>query len=639
MSRTAASCPNCGAAITFAWSGSIQAVCTHCRSIVVRRDRHGSDLERVGQVSDPPPDTSPIQLGTKGRFDERPFEVIGRVAYEYEGGAWSEWHLLFDDGSTGWLSDAQLQYAVYREVSPPPTVPLPDKIRRAAGLIINDRPFEVTTVTQARYRGTEGELPFTTWDRELSTFADLRGEGTSVATVDYSDDVPLVFAGRGVSFDELSLRNLREIDRGRSVAVGALTCRSCGAPLVIKAPGQSLSVVCDHCGSIADATTPEVPILQEVTRRLKITPLIALGSSGEWRGARYEVIGFQRREITVEGVTYGWHEYVLFNPHQGFRYLSEYDGHWNDIVVLNETPGGAGLGQDTTRELRGRSYRHFQSAEARTAFVLGEFPWVVKVGEQVQVHDYVAPPFLLSAEGTAADSTWSHGTYVSGEALWNAFGVEGAPPRAKGVFANQPSPVTSSWTYWGMFAGLAALLLLVAFARLVISGSTVFTGSFNLVPATAGEAFVTDVFELTGRTSSVDVDVDARLANNWMHVGLALINEETGIALDFDRGLEYYFGVESGESWSEGSPNASIRVPSVPPGRYYLRVEPSGDPASRTPIDYTIRVRRDTPALEFYGIALALLAVPPFVVTWRRSAFERERWSQSDYGGGDEEDD
>ena len=113
MSRTAADCPNCGGPLSFVWSGSVQTVCAHCRSIVVR---HDVDLERVGTVSDPPPDTSPIQLNTTGRFEGRAFTVIGRIAYQYESGAWSEWHLLFEGGSSGWLSDAQLRYAVYERV-------------------------------------------------------------------------------------------------------------------------------------------------------------------------------------------------------------------------------------------------------------------------------------------------------------------------------------------------------------------------------------------------------------------------------------------------------------------------------------------------------------------------------------------
>jgi hypothetical protein len=121
-------------------------------------------------------------------------------------------------------------------------------------------------------------------------------------------------------------------------------------------------------------------------------------------------------------------------------------------------------------------------------------------------------------------------------------------------------------------------------------------------------------------------------------VNLALINEETSVALDFNRELEYYFGVEDGESWSSGSTRGRVIVPTVPPGRYYLRVEPEGDPASRAWVSYGLHVRRDAPVIWLYAGALVLLALPPLVVSWRRHVFEHQRWAESDYGG-DEEDD
>jgi hypothetical protein len=636
MNRVAAACPNCAAPLSFAWSGSVQTVCTHCQSIVVR---HDVDLQRVGTASDPPPDTSPIQLGTRGRFDGRAFEVIGRIAYEYDGGAWSEWHLLFDGGRTGWLSDAQLRYAVYERVTDAGRLPLAGDAAIGAPVTVAGQQFEVETITDARYRGTEGELPFESWDRETSRFADLWGVGAHVGTIDYSDDPPVLYAGRRVPFEELGLRNLRDVDRARAVPVGALKCQSCGAPLVLRAAGHSQSVVCGHCGSIADAKDPNVGILQEATKGPKRAPKIPLGASGDWHGARYEVVGFQYRVITVEGVDYGWDEYVLFNPHHGFRYLSEYDGHWNDIAVLDEAPAGVGRGLHGDPQLGDRTFRHFQSATARTAFVLGEFPWVVKVGERVLVHDYVAPPFLLSSEGTVKDSTWSMGTYTRGEALWRAFEVKGSPPQPVGVFANQPSPVSGSWSYWGIFALFAVLIVVAALVRMATLNIPVFSGDFRFDPGAPESALVTDPFELTGRTSSVDVSIGSDLSNNWLHFALALINEETGEALDFERGLEYYFGVEDGESWSSGSTRGGVRVPSVPAGRYYLRVEPEGDPASRVPVQYNIRVRRDPPAWGFYGIALGLLLVPPLLVTWRHASFERQRWSQSDHAPSDDEDD
>jgi hypothetical protein len=146
MSPPAAACPNCSGPLTFAWSGSVQTVCPHCRSIIVR---HDLDLTRVGEVSEPPPDTSPIQVGTTGRFDDRPFTVIGRIAYEYDEGTWSEWHLLFDDRRTAWLSDAQLRYAVYERVTDPVDVPAAADLRVGTPIRWRGHALEVATITDA----------------------------------------------------------------------------------------------------------------------------------------------------------------------------------------------------------------------------------------------------------------------------------------------------------------------------------------------------------------------------------------------------------------------------------------------------------------------------------------------------------
>src|SRR5207249_11624362 len=62
-------------------------------------------LFRSGQVADLPPDPSPIQLLTEGVYKGKGFQVVGRILYEYEQGGWNEWHIVFSDGASGWLSD------------------------------------------------------------------------------------------------------------------------------------------------------------------------------------------------------------------------------------------------------------------------------------------------------------------------------------------------------------------------------------------------------------------------------------------------------------------------------------------------------------------------------------------------------
>ena len=114
----------------------------------------------MGEVSDLPADSSPIQIGTEGRWEEKPFTVAGRIVYEHEDGGWNEWHLVFNDGSSGWLSDAQAEYAVSRLRTPPR--PLPDQQALAVGHRYEwqGSPLQVSTLTRAHYRGVEGELPF-----------------------------------------------------------------------------------------------------------------------------------------------------------------------------------------------------------------------------------------------------------------------------------------------------------------------------------------------------------------------------------------------------------------------------------------------------------------------------------------------
>ncbi len=206
MTQPTANCPNCGAPITFRWSSSVQTTCEYCKSILVRTD---VDLKKVGQVADLPPESSPIQIGTEGVYRGKAFVAIGRIVYEYELGTWNEWHITMNDGASQWLSDAQDDYAVTFEAKGRPT---PAQVQVGQTYRWDGVEYEVTTITKARYRGVQGELPFEYWDKDECTFADLRSETGDFATLDYSDETPVLYLGRAVEFDELKLKNLRSFE-------------------------------------------------------------------------------------------------------------------------------------------------------------------------------------------------------------------------------------------------------------------------------------------------------------------------------------------------------------------------------------------------------------------------------------------
>ena len=418
----------------------------------------------------------------------------------------------------------------------------------------------------------------------------------------------------------------------------ALNCPACGASLTLRSFGQAETVVCGSCHSILDAKDPNLAILQKFEQATRdVKPLIPLGTRGKLRGTDYEVIGFERRKTTVDEITFYWHEYLLFNPYKGFRYLSEYNGHWNDISICKQLPvveGAFSAGPGSGANYLGEEYKHFQTCAASTDFVLGEFPWQVRVGESASVTDYVHPPRVLSSEELNKEVTWSIGEYMYGREIWEAFRLPDSPPEAEGVYENQPSPVGIDLkNLWLTFAGFAVFLVALMVGFDVISKKDpVLHETYQLNRAdTRGEvSFVTDVFELTGRTSNVEVKTYSPVNNHWIYVNYALINHDTGEAWDFGREVSYYQGYDSDGSWSEGKQNDEVVIPSVPAGHYYFRIEPEADP-TLPGIPYTVDVRRDVPVAGIYGIAFIILLVPPLIISLRSYSFERTRWEESDH--------
>jgi hypothetical protein len=424
----------------------------------------------------------------------------------------------------------------------------------------------------------------------------------------------------------------------------ALFCPNCSGPVQLRGFGHSLTVVCSQCLSVLDASDPLLKVLQQIQEAQRETPKIPLGTRGKMAGADWETIGFQTRTVSDSDGTFSWDEYLLFNPYKGFRYLTEYEGHWNYVTPLEALPTRKAISGRPAVVFGGQTFKHFSGAEAATTFVLGEFPWRVKVGEKVVADDYVNPPSLLSSETTQDEITWSRGEYTPGADIWKAFGLPGSAPPARGTYLNQPSPYAGKsggmWANFGWF--LVMLIALAVFFAIFSQNRQVFNGSYHFSTADKGEpSFVTPVFDLKGRTAGLELEVHANVINNWAYFNFALINEDSGEAFDFGREVSYYTGTDSDGSWSEGGQTSTAFIPAVPPGRYYLRVEPEMDAgaapfrAARTgPVNqvyYSITLRHDVPNYTWFWIAALLLLIPPILYSVRSRSYEAKRWMDSDY--------
>jgi hypothetical protein len=260
---------------------------------------------------------------------------------------------------------------------------------------------------------------------------------------------------------------------------------------------------------------------------------------------------------------------------------------------------------------------------------LGEFPWEVHVGDTAEVRDYIAPPRMMSSEATQEEIIWSLGSYTPPEEIAQAFKLPHQPP-PEGVFADQPNPYAAgAHGIWGHFGLFAIALIVLAFASLAMSGrKEILSEDYSFHKGKGEPSFVTEPFELPGRTSTVELKVDTDVSNNWAYFNFALINEATGQAYDFGREISFYRDSEG----TEGSSSDSTIIPSVPPGRYYLRVEPE-TPDSAYDLHYHLTLRRDVPVFSFFLIAFVALLIPPIAMHWRATSFEGRRWMESDYGG------
>ncbi len=628
MSGYQASCPSCGASLVFTLGSSLLRVCEHCGVAVARK---GASLESYGRVAELIPTPSVLALGVEGHYEGAPpFRLVGRLQLDHGSGTWDEWLMAFREGSSAWLSEAQGKLHYMGTV---PLPPLPDFEDVRVGQTLDLGPPGVFVVTEAREAGfvtAQGELPFDVAPGSRLRYADLSGPGGQFATIDYGtgSSAEALYVGREVRLAELGMKGLPGEDERRKKARGqALSCPQCGGPLEIRAPDQTQRIACPYCGSLLDAASFAV---LEALASPPVTPLIPLGSKGRLEGKEWTVIGFLERSVTVEDIRYPWHEYLLYEPRHGFRWLVEAKGHWSFVE-----PARAGdvrsVGEN--KEYLGVTFKHFQGGTARVDHVLGEFYWAVARGDAVETNDYVSPPHMLSSEGDASELNWSFGTYKEPEEVWQAYNLPGSPPERQGVGPHQPSPWPDAGAVYAramLFLGVAAILFL---GFTIFGGRTVHTQSVAIphdaVSGAPESAFFTEPFDI-GSGGNVEVRVKAPVSNSWLYLDGALIHEETGGVDDFDLEVSYYTGYDSDGSWSEGGTEARRYLASVPAGRYVLRLAPQWEAGHGAP-RYDLTVRNRVP--RFYQALLAALALVawPLLLAWRRFRFEMERWSESDH--------
>lgn len=647
-----ANCPSCGAAIEFAVGSSIVVVCDYCRSVVARTDRALEDLGKIAALVDT---GSPLQRNLPGKYRGVGFRLTGRTQMRHAmGGVWDEWYAAFDDGRWGWIAEAQGRYYVTFKTSATDVPPL--SIIEVGGMY---RDMVIDEIGNATLISGEGEIPWRVEPGSSYDYADLSGAGERFATIDYSEEAPLLFSGELTTLAALGINTALETPRrGARISTEALKCSNCGGPLNLVAPDATERIICPNCGGVHDVGDGALRYLS-VLKKKGPQPRIPLGTHGTLDGDEWIVAGFMSRSVTFDQ-KYFWTEYLLFDPKtKSFAWLVDSDQHWSlaRSIPSAEVSDAVRNAAPTSITYKGTKYKIFQDAKATVEHVVGEFYWRVEVGETSRAVDYIAPPEGITKEISGGKSSrevnYTHAHYLPVAEVEKAFNVKSLPrPRKVGMI--QPYVGSAIGKTWATFiCVLFGLALLFAVTR---SRNEVLRESLDLVgetswgePATTTNAaqpsrvFFTKPFNLTGK--NLRVEAYSPVNNSWVYLAGDIANEKTGMIESFDLPVEFYEGDDGGEHWSEGSRTKSVFLSAMPAGSYAMRLEaqwPAG-----TPPTVMVRVTEGVFRWSHFFLALLLVTIPAVILGFRRFTFEASRWNESmftqigtlrDASGGDDDD-
>lgn len=637
-------CPSCGGPVGFEVGSSMVAVCPYCRSAVARGDRSVEDLGKVAALVD---SGAVLRVGLTGKYDGVSYRLTGRTQLAHPaGGVWDEWYAAFGDGRWGWLSEAQGRYYMLFERPPAAGRPGYDVLEPGVETTLADvdGALVVAEVGTATANGAEGELPFRLRPGEMYRYADLSGADGLFATL--SGEPPSLYLGRQVTLDDLGVPATlrRETFELREVAAKKVNCPNCGGPLELRAPDKTERVGCPYCGALLDASRGDLAVLGDLKARGEppFALRIDLGAKGTLGGKERTVIGAIRRAVTSGGVEYPWVEYLLYHPRDGFEWLINADGHWTHAVPL---PPGAAVERTKSAAAGGKEYRIFQTGLAMVTAVIGECYWKVRAGETADTADFIRPPELLSRETVAFDGAkevnWTLGTYLTPADVQKAFGLPKPLPAPVGVAPNQPFLYGRVYKYGlGLFAALVVLGCVVAAA---IPMRKVHEQTFQLrapappapadpvtppsPPAAKEQVFFTELFDLAPRRN-VRVTVSAPQMTDWLVVEGDLVEQKTGMVQPFLIPIEFYAGVEDGESWSEGSRQGNAFVSAQPGGKYSLRLEVDRLHQRDEPLTVTIEQGASNGGLWF--LTLLVIGLIPAGVGVYHLVFVSRRWANSE---------
>ena len=607
-------CPSCAA--PFQWFDRFAelVVCGSCQATCLV---DGASLEVKGKMAVLAPPEGVFSLGAMGTIRGKNFTVVGRVRYAYERGVWDEWFLLFDDGSQRWISEDEDRLQISRLKKK--RIPTKRFIDAAPGsyVTIDAERYHVNEKGVAECVGGEGQLPFVVEPGEETPFLDIRHGSKSTGTVEFTEDgdvrlylgafldkSEIDIAVQGTQYGSAAVDGATKAkfvqastDKpesfncyacGGALAAGSEECEYCGTAntpatahvdcpecsmrFALPAGNAALTLTCPGCHT-AFEESGKILSAQDATLQ-PTNALLKVGHRGVIDRTEYVVTGW----IYSRGVESGWGfstwEYMLYSPKVGYRWLVCCDGHYSFTKPIPP------VGEDAAETLRngavgdslshdGRKFKVSGRGKSTIRWVEGQLPYVAKVNDTTKYCDAAKAPYLLSMEKSAGEVEYFQARYMHRHEVADSFNLDlndVADPDENA--AHQPYPISP----FRKQALVCMLVFLLVNLWLIIESNPsgwLIQDFVYEAPQWSGEV-LSEPFVVSQDDTVARVVATTSVNNDWVYVDLGLLDAQNKVIHEFGSTIQYYHGVDGGESWSEGNRFHEFHMKIPKAGNYRL---------------------------------------------------------------------
>ncbi|MBW8684340.1 DUF4178 domain-containing protein [Chitinophaga rhizophila] len=617
-------CPSCSRTITFTSPHTTVKVC-ECGT-VINKMGDGSFIPRpFHTIADK---ASVIAPGTHGQWNGKTFTVLGRFRTWNEETVINYWTIIFQDENPAYLVEGYGIYAIHLPRQTPSELK-GDVIRNLKPgnkKVLNGEEYMLLRKETSRKWDVEGELYIPECNTTFLTYDFSSASGNIIHIIEYWPQVQPAFEVHYTTFSALSLTNKRPYENN------GMTFRcQCGNVIQVSTFPYAQSAACGNCSqpyvykNLLDFTPATY------NKKAKPSPSITPGAAGMIKGINYKVIGYIMKEERNPHKA-RWTEYTLFNEQEGYAFLSEFEGHWIYLREYGKTP----VPQDMLTEgfrYEGKEYDLFNSYSFSVISAQGEFPANPFNDGSVQCWEFISPPIMWSREESATEGiAWFKGQHVTDKELQEAFGDAATLPIKLGTGALQPNGYVNLKDMVKYTLAAVAILILIHLSvasvnerKLLVDNEVYFNDSTNTQTSVVGDVY------LNKSSSNVMLEISSSLDNTWVEVEATLVNKSSGKEYSVSKGIEYYSGMDDGESWSEGNRKAEVYMSSIPGGDYTLQLTAMRDASFRPAHSYHVTAYYNVSSMHNLWICLGLLLIWPIFKYITTYYSEKRRWSNSPY--------